>query len=166
MLPIRHVARVIIIDGVGSVLLCRYSQTTDDLVVCYWVPPGGALEAGEDHRTAALRETQEEAGLVVQLGCQLCERRFVLHMQDGPVDQIERYFLARLSSVQPEVTNSSSEDIQELRWWSLDDLRSTTERIYPDGLVEQLSSLMAGTVSGGPANPTTSCTRERTPEIR
>jgi len=134
-----------IVDGADSILLCRYSETIDDLVVCYWVPPGGALEAGEDHRTAALRETREETGLVVQLGYQFCERRFILHMQDGPVDQIERYFLARLSSVQPEVASSTGEDIQELRWWSFDDLRSTTERIYPEGLVEQLPSLMAGT---------------------
>ncbi|MCX6842452.1 MAG: NUDIX domain-containing protein [candidate division WOR-3 bacterium] len=143
--PTRHVARVIIIDGADSVLLCRYSETIDDLAVCYWVPPGGALEAGEDHHAAALRETREETGLVVQLGRQLCERRFILHMQDGPVDQIERYFLARLSSVKPEVANSLGEDIQELRWWPFHDLRFTTERIYPEGLVEQLSSLMAGT---------------------
>jgi len=145
MLPTRHVARVIIVDGAGSVLLCRYSETIDHLVVSYWVPPGGALEAGEDHRAAALRETREETGLAVQLGRQLCERRFILHMRDGDVDQIERYFLARLSSVKPAVANSTGEDIQELRWWSFHDLRSTSERIYPEGLVEQLSILMAGT---------------------
>jgi ADP-ribose pyrophosphatase YjhB (NUDIX family) len=144
-LPSRHVARVVIIDGGNSVLLCRYSETRDGLVFGYWVPPGGALEAGEDHREAARREVREETGLVVQLGSQLFERRFILHMRDGPVDQVERYFLARLSSVMPHVANSTGEDIQELRWWSLDDLRSTTARVYPEGLVEQLSSQMAGT---------------------
>ena len=144
-LPTTHVARVMIIDSANHVLLCRYSETIDDLVVGYWVPPGGALEAGEDHREAACREAREETGLVVQPGSQLFERRFILHMQDGPVDQVERYFLARLSAVRPEVANSTGEDIQELRWRSIDDLRSTTERIYPEGPVEQLSSVMAGT---------------------
>jgi len=126
-----------------SVLLSRCSETIDDHVVRYWVPPGGKPEAGEDYRAAALRETREETGLVVQLGRQLWERRFILHMTDGPVDQIERYFLARLASVYPAVANSTAEDIQELRWWSFDDLRTTTEKIYPEGLVEELSRLNA-----------------------
>lgn len=30
-----------------------------------WVFPGGALDAGEDHRTAAVRETAEETGIVL-----------------------------------------------------------------------------------------------------
>ncbi len=149
MLPIRHVARVIIIDATDSVLLCRYSEACDGRRVSYWVPPGGALEPGEDHHAAALRELREETGLAEQLGRELWERRFALRMGNGLVDQIERYFLVRLSSGQPTVSNTSDEDIQELRWWSLKELQSTAERVYPDGLAEQLTGLLPGASRNG-----------------
>jgi 8-oxo-dGTP pyrophosphatase MutT (NUDIX family) len=142
MLPIRNVARVIVIDACGAVLLCRYSEADR----AYWVPPGGALELGEDHHAAAMRELREETGLAASLEAELWERRFVLHLKDGPVDQIERYFLVRLSLEQPFVSNTSTEDIQELRWWQLRELQSTADRIYPDGLAERLLVLLSGVI--------------------
>ncbi len=129
MLPIRQVARVIVIDSTGFVLLCRYSETKEGQGISYWVPPGGALEPGEDHPTAALRELREETGLEAHLGRSLWERRFTLQMQCGPVNQVERYFLARLPVGKPPVLNTSEEEILELRWWSIDELRTTGERI-------------------------------------
>lgn len=146
MLPVRHVARLIIIDAVNSVLLCRYSEAGAAGSSTYWVPPGGALEPGEDHQEAALRELREETGLAEPLGRVLWERRFTLQLQGAPVDQRERYFLVQPSSERPPVRNASLEDIRELRWWSLDELRRTTERIYPDGLVEEYAALLAGAV--------------------
>ena len=143
-LSTRHVARVVVVDASGSVLLCRYAETREACVVSFWVPPGGALEPGENHLSAAARELQEETGLVIHPEHELWERRFTLHMRGGPVDQVERYFLARLSSERPAVMNHSSEDIQDLRWWSLPELRATDETIYPDGFVEQLTDILAG----------------------
>jgi 8-oxo-dGTP pyrophosphatase MutT (NUDIX family) len=142
MLPFRQVARVIVIDSTGFVLLCRYTETRAGQRHSFWVPPGGALEPGEDHPTAALRELREETGLEAHLGRPLWERRFTLQMRHGPVDQIERYFLARLPAEKPPVLNMSEEEILELRWWSIGELQATGERIYPDGLAEELTRLV------------------------
>lgn len=138
MLPIRRVARVIMVDAAGAVLLCRYAEIGARGAVSYWVPPGGALESGEDYRAAAAREVREETGLAVEPGAELCERRFEFRLQGRLVDQIERYFVVRLPSAKPAVNNMSTEDIQELRWWSRDELRARGEKIYPDGLLECL----------------------------
>ena len=62
----------------------------------------------------------------------------------GFVVQEEQYFLVRLAEVSPQVHNSSPEAIVEHRWWSLDELQSTTEVIYPDGLACELQELIAG----------------------
>ena len=81
---------------------------------------------------------------MASLGTELWERRFVLRLNRGPVDQIERYFLVRLASEQPAVRNTSTEDICELRWWRFQELVSTSERVYPDGFSERLPELLAG----------------------
>jgi 8-oxo-dGTP pyrophosphatase MutT (NUDIX family) len=109
MLPIRHVARVILIDAAGCTLLCRYTELRSGNLASFWVPPGGALELGEDHHRAALREVREETGLIVELGLELWERRFTMSIAAGPVDQIERYFLVQLSSKTLSVSNASGD---------------------------------------------------------
>jgi 8-oxo-dGTP pyrophosphatase MutT (NUDIX family) len=143
MRPPRYVARVIIIDAADSVLLYKYSEERSGAPISYWVPPGGALEPGENHGRAAVREIREETGLAVQIADELWERRVALQIQGQPVSQIERYFLARLGSVCPSVRNSSSEDIEELRWWSLPELAKSDELVYPEGLRDQLAELLA-----------------------
>lgn len=139
MLPIREVARVIVLDAAGAVLLVRYDEGDSS----WWVPPGGALEAGESHRDAAAREMAEETCLLTEIGHELWERRFDLVMSQETVDQIERYFLVRVNTESPYVRNSSSEAIVEHKWWGLDELKRSKEMIYPENLVEELERLVA-----------------------
>src|SRR3989442_6335725 len=102
---LREVARLVLLDANGSALLVRY----DDGVgarASYWATPGGALEPGESHRAAAARELLEETGLSGAIGPELWERQFDLTLPEGPVHQVERYFLLRLDAVAARVRNS------------------------------------------------------------
>jgi hypothetical protein len=58
------------------------------------------------------------------------------------VDQEEQYFLVRVAEATPRLHDSSSEAISEHRWWSLGELRSTSEVIYPEGLASELELLL------------------------
>lgn len=129
---------MIVLDSREAVLLVRYEERGSS----YWVPPGGSLEAGEDYEAAAARELAEETGLIATIGDELWERRFDLIMANETVDQIERYFLVRLRTARPDVRNSSPESIVEHRWWDRDELMGSTETIYPDHLVEDLTRMV------------------------
>jgi len=100
------------------------------------------LEPGESHRAAAARELLEETGLTAVIGPELWERRFDLTLVQGPVHQVERYYLVRLDEIAPPVLNSSTEAIREHRWWSLTDLEATREVIYPEDFASSLATIL------------------------
>ena len=58
----RIAAYCVVTDEAGRVLLCRLSAA--ELDVGKWTLPGGGLDFGEDPAAGALRELNEETGLV------------------------------------------------------------------------------------------------------
>jgi len=142
--PIRRVARLVVLDASDSVLMVRYTEYRLNRSGSFWATPGGELEPGEQPRDAAIRELHEETGLSTTVGRKLWQKTFRFELPRGFVVQEEQYFLVRLAAVSPPVHNSSSEAILEHRWWPLEELESTTEVIYPDGLAEDLHALLAG----------------------
>jgi 8-oxo-dGTP pyrophosphatase MutT (NUDIX family) len=147
--PVRHVARVVVLDQAMNVLLVRYEDSepmdpSGDGPVEYWVPPGGALDHGEDHNSAAIRELSEETGLRVDLGPWLWEGRHRLRYRGKVVSQRERFYLAKIKSQTPEVSNQSPEAIKELRWWSLSELKVSTEKFFPEGFVTLIEPIIEG----------------------
>jgi ADP-ribose pyrophosphatase YjhB (NUDIX family) len=153
--PIRHVARVVVLDQAKNVLLVKYKDSApmdpfEEGPIEYWVPPGGALKHGENHHTAALRELREETGLRVELGPWLWEGRHNLRFRGEVISQWERFYLAMIKMQTPEVANQSSEAIRELRWWSLTELHVSSERFFPEGFVTLVEPIFTGHL---PAKP-------------
>jgi 8-oxo-dGTP pyrophosphatase MutT (NUDIX family) len=144
-LPLRTVARLVILDARDCVLLLRYESRRPGRPASFWTAPGGALEPGETHRAAAARELREETGLECAVGPDLWESAFDVDYGSGggPVHQIEKYFLVRVDAEAPPVTDSSGEGICEYRWWRFSDLRSTSEVLLPDDLAACLAERFA-----------------------
>ncbi len=85
-----------------------------------WTVPKGHLEDGEDAVAAALRETQEETGVVGELGASLGEIRYTVTTRKGRLyEKRVAFFLLRATSY--ELTLQAEEGIDAASWLTLDE---------------------------------------------
>lgn len=148
-IPVRKCARVLLIDVLDRVLLQFFSLDGGSTGV--WITPGGALEDGESHEEAALRELAEECGLRdVLLGPCVWRRSFVLPGPGGgQFEQQEHFFVCRVES--HDVSGFVIEDEEERyvtteqRWWSIEEiLEATDHRFGPTALGQLLGQILRG----------------------
>lgn len=149
----RGAVRVLLLDEYEQLLLFR--STHPETGEVFWFPAGGGVEDGEDIRTAAAREVAEETGLTdFGLGPEVWRRRHVFTWRGRTWDQHERWFLARVPHFEPSraaMTEEEKVDLTACRWWSLDELAATADRLVPRDLPHRLADLLA---YGPPATPT------------
>jgi 8-oxo-dGTP pyrophosphatase MutT (NUDIX family) len=108
---------VLALDGEGRLLVQRRRDTGQ------WALPMGKMELGETPSACAIRETEEETGILVEVTQILgifSDPGHVVAYGDGEIRQeYEVIFIARPISGAPRVNDEAS----EVRWVTPDDLR-------------------------------------------
>lgn len=149
----RVAARVILIDATGSTLLFRGGDPHRPEDGSWWFTPGGGVEDGESLEQAARREVAEETGVLLgDLGDPVWFRDVEFSFESTQYLQQEHFFVARVPRREPDPagwTDVERRVVAGHRWWSLSELRSTAERVYPEQLVDLLAEALVRTPAGG-----------------
>jgi 8-oxo-dGTP pyrophosphatase MutT (NUDIX family) len=126
--------RVIVRDFGGRVLFVRQRHEGREI----WMPPGGAVEAGETSRDAAVREVMEETGLVISVG------RLLWHVEEVSEARGQRFvniFLGTVTGGYPRLGSDPElgEDqvLESLKFFGEKELAGV-EHVYPDYMRDEL----------------------------
>lgn len=136
----RRSSRILLFDEAGRVLLFL-TKAPDTSGFARWITPGGGVDPGEDHPTAAVRELFEETGLVVDaVGTAVWNHDFTVKWDDADHSTGHAEFYVHLTEhFEPVSTNWTEDehvDVLASRWWSLNELEATSEPFEPPQLTE------------------------------
>lgn len=140
----RRAVRALVVDRADRVLLMRFENPVSH--DAWWATPGGGVEPGEREAATLRRELREECGLEISdPGPVVWRREHVFPWQGRLLRQAERFHLIRVGEpdVRPRV-DLAAEGVYGYRWWTLEELETTDERVAPRALSHRLRALLDG----------------------
>lgn len=128
--------RLLLLDPDDRVLLVGQRPDGPDTE---WLLPGGDVEPGESPTHAAIRAAHDQTGIAVspdQLA-ELCTYR--RRCTAATYDQVEHVHVARLAAQRSVVARPPV----LAHWWTLEQLRASTERVEPPELADLVARALA-----------------------
>jgi 8-oxo-dGTP pyrophosphatase MutT (NUDIX family) len=144
---IRQAARVLLLDGAGRLLLFRGHDPARPELGSWWFTVGGGVDEGESVRDAAARELLEETGLSLpadSFAGPLYREYAEFSIAGTDYFQDNEFFAVRVEHHDVDITGFTDLEttfVVEHRWWSLEELRTTSDTVYPVGLADRLDGL-------------------------
>jgi 8-oxo-dGTP diphosphatase len=149
-LRIRKAARAIVINDFNEIIMIKHHDKTaanplHPGILEFWIPPGGGVEEYESFEAAAIRELKEETGLIIE-SISDCIFKQSLELNFGPelIKSDERFFFARIPGrPSPTFANAyTTENIVNVRWWSLPEIEASSETFFPIGLAKLMREIL------------------------
>ena len=150
----RLTARVLLFDPQDRLLLMKGRLPGAPEGPGAWFTVGGGAAPGEAIQAAAAREVVEETGfLAFDLGPVVWRREGAMALAGETVWMDEHYLLARCAGGDPVRHGWQADEhalIDDIRWWTLAELTTADERIFPPGLAGLLPDILAGRLPDPP----------------